>query len=258
MLSAPTLRRLTSITAFLDSAPGMRGGQPAEERLTAGTQLPTLVPELRESDVRLRVAAAALTRARELRARLTEVWTLAAQDQAAALEAVNALLAETGPLRLTADEDGAVDLAPAQTPADAVERLTAMAALALSEAALQGELDRLRVCAGEDCENAVVDGSRNRSKRFCDAANCANRTHVRSYRARQVEAGEDAAVSEAEPAETSGGEPAEAAGDDVVMAEKPEKKAKKDEKRSKKKDKDGKKKSTKDKKKSKKKKRQGD
>lgn len=244
MLSAPTLRRLTSITAFLDSAPGMRGGQPAEERLTAGTQLPTLVPELQEGDVRLRVAAAARDRAHALRARLTEVWTLAAQDQAAALEAVNALLAETGPLRLVADADGAVDLAPAQTPADAVERLTAMAALALAEAALEGELDRLRVCAGEDCENTLVDASRNRSKRFCDAANCANRTHVRSYRARQAEADEETAAPAVEPATAAGDEPAEAAAD-VVAEEQPKKKARK-------KDKDGKKSKKKGRKKAKK------
>lgn len=250
MLSAPTLRRLTSITAFLDSAPGMRGGQPAEERLTAGTQLPTLVPELQEGDVRLRVAAAARDRAHALRARLTELWALAAEDQAAALEAVNALLAETGPLRLVADADGAVDLAPAQTPADAVERLTAMAALALAEAALEGELDRLRTCAGEDCENTLVDASRNRSKRFCDAANCANRTHVRSYRARQAEADEETAAPAVEPATAAGDEPAEAAAD-VVAEGQPKEKTKK-------KDKDGKK-STKSKKKGRKKaKKKGD
>ena len=250
MLSAPTLRRLTSITAFLDSAPGMRGGQPAEERLTSGTQLPTLVPELQEGDVRLRVAAAPRDRAHALRARLTELWALAAEDQAAALEAVNALLAETGALRLVADADGAVDLAPAQTPADAVERLTAMAALALAEAALEGELDRLRTCAGEDCENTLVDASRNRSKRFCDAANCANRTHVRSYRARQAEADEETAAPAVEPATAARDEPADAAAD-VVAEEQPKKKAKK-------KDKDAKK-STKSKKKGKKKaKKKGD
>lgn len=250
MLSAPTLRRLTSITVFLDTAPGMRGGQPAEERLTAGTQLPALVPELQEGEVRLRVAAAARDRAHALRARLAEVWVLASEDQDAALESVNALLAETGALRLVADADGAVDLAPAQTPADAVERLTAMAALALAEAALEGELDRLRTCAGEDCENTLVDASRNRSKRFCDAANCANRTHVRSYRARQAEADEETAAPAVEPATAARDEPADAAAD-VVAEEQPKKKAKK-------KDKDAKK-STKSKKKGKKKaKKKGD
>lgn len=189
MLSARTLDRLSSLASFLNTAPGPRGGQEAEERFTAATQLPALVPALQDGEVRLRLAAAAAGRARELRTRLTQVWSLASADEAAAVEGVNALLAETGPLRLAAGGD-VVGLAPAQTPADAVERLAAMAALALAEAAMDGELTRLRVCEGEDCENTLVDASRNRSKRFCDEANCANRTHVRSYRARLAEAEE--------------------------------------------------------------------
>ena len=102
MLSAPTLSRLASLAAFLNTAPGLRGGQPADERFTAATQLPSLVPELQEDEVRLRLAAAAAVRGRELRGRLAEVWALAAGDEAAAVERVNALLATAGPLRLTA------------------------------------------------------------------------------------------------------------------------------------------------------------
>ena len=59
MLSAPTLSRLASLAAFLNTAPGLRGGQPADERFTAATQLPSLVPELQEDEVRLRLAALA-------------------------------------------------------------------------------------------------------------------------------------------------------------------------------------------------------
>ncbi|MGW5854499.1 CGNR zinc finger domain-containing protein [Micrococcus sp. 2A] len=186
MLSARTLTLLSSIAAFLNTAPGPRGGAEQPERLTAGAQLVDLVPALQEGDARLRVAAAAVVRAKDLRERLTSAWALAATNEAAATEGVNELLATVGPLRLVAGEE-AVDFAPADTPSDAVERLTALAALAMAEAAVDGELSRLRVCAGEDCENALVDASRNRSKRFCDAANCANRTHVRSYRARLAE-----------------------------------------------------------------------
>ncbi|MCZ6937716.1 CGNR zinc finger domain-containing protein, partial [Micrococcus luteus] len=86
MLSAPTLSRLASLAAFLNTAPGLRGGQPADERFTAATQLPSLVPELQEDEVRLRLAAAAAVRGRELRGRLAEVWALAAGDEAAAVE----------------------------------------------------------------------------------------------------------------------------------------------------------------------------
>ena len=257
MLSPRTLARLSSVAAFLNTAPGPRGGQEEPERFTAATQLPALVPELQEGEVRLRLAAAAAVRARELRERLTQVWALAATDESAAVDAVNELLAEAGPLRLAAGDD-VVGLAPAQTPADAVERLTALAALALAEAAMEGELTRLRVCEGEDCENALVDGSRNRSKRFCDEANCANRTHVRSYRARLAEAdgqdddgapgsgasvqdaagkGEDAAAQASE-AESPAAAPVEETDEERAAREKAEKKARK---KAKKKDKKSKK-----------------
>ena len=240
MLSAPTLSRLASLAAFLNTAPGLRGGQPADERFTAATQLPSLVPELQEDEVRLRLAAAAAVRGRELRGRLAEVWALAAVDEAAAVERVNALLAAAGPLRLTAGGD-VVGLAPAQVPADAVERLAAMAALALAETAMDGELVRLRVCEGEDCENALVDASRNRSKRFCDEANCANRTHVRSYRARLAEAAESApAADPAGPEEAEApeavvdSEAPEAAVDSEAAADEPRRETKKEKKERKK------------------------
>lgn len=231
MLSAPTLTRLASLAAFLNTAPGLRGGQPAGERFTAATQLPSLVPELQEDEVRLRLAAAAAVRGRELRGRLAEVWALAAGDEAAAVERVNALLAAAGPLRLTAGGD-VVGLAPAQVPADAVERLAAMAALALAETAMDGELTRLRVCEGEDCENALVDASRNRSKRFCDEANCANRTHVRSYRARLAEAAEAAPATD--PAGPEEAEAPEAVADEAAPADKPRQETEKEKKERKK------------------------
>lgn len=218
MLSPRTLARLSSVAAFLNTAPGPRGGQEAPERFTAATQLPALVPELQEGEVRLRLAAAAAVRARELRERLTRVWALAATDESAAVERVNELLAEAGPLRLTAGGD-VVGLAPAQVPADAVERLATMATLALAETAMDGELARLRVCEGEDCENALVDGSRNRSKRFCDEANCANRTHVRSYRARLAEAAEAAPATD--PAGPEEAEATEAVVDEAAPADEP-------------------------------------
>jgi predicted RNA-binding Zn ribbon-like protein len=47
-----------------------------------------------------------------------------------------------------------------------------------------GELDRLKTCAAEDCDDVVVDLSRNRSKRFCEGG-CGNRENVRAYRDRQ-------------------------------------------------------------------------
>ena len=103
-----------------------------------------------------------------------------------------------------------------------------MAALALAETAMDGELTRLRVCEGEDCENALVDASRNRSKRFCDEANCANRTHVRSYRARLAEAAESAPA--ADPAGPEEAEAPEAVVDSEAAADEPRRETKKEKK----------------------------
>lgn len=60
-------------------------------------------------------------------------------------------------------------------------------AFALIDLIREHELSRLQVCAAEDCNAVFVDFSRNRSKRFCDTGNCANRTHVAAYRKRQEE-----------------------------------------------------------------------
>jgi predicted RNA-binding Zn ribbon-like protein len=48
-----------------------------------------------------------------------------------------------------------------------------------------GQLDRLRICDFPGCGNVVVDLSKNRSKRFCDAG-CGNRAAVNAYRARKA------------------------------------------------------------------------
>lgn len=66
------------------------------------------------------------------------------------------------------------------------ERIAVEAALAFVDVFRTGEERRLKVCAGTDCTAAVLDLSRNRSKRFCDTGNCANREHVAAYRRRHA------------------------------------------------------------------------
>ena len=65
--------------------------------------------------------------------------------------------------------------------------------MALVDVIRSKEMDRLLVCAADDCDAVVLDLSRNRSKRYCDTGNCANRAHVAAYRARQATAGRTAA-----------------------------------------------------------------
>jgi len=65
------------------------------------------------------------------------------------------------------------------------DRLAAEAGMAFADLIRAGELDRLRVCAGDDCDAVLVDLTRNRSRIYCDTGNCGNRQHVAAYRARQ-------------------------------------------------------------------------
>ena len=47
------------------------------------------------------------------------------------------------------------------------------------------DLDRVAQCGGEDCHWLFLDTSRNRSRRWCDMAECGNRAKVRRFRERQ-------------------------------------------------------------------------
>jgi predicted RNA-binding Zn ribbon-like protein len=47
------------------------------------------------------------------------------------------------------------------------------------------EAQRLSLCAADDCGWLFVDGSRNRSRRWCDMSDCGNRAKVQRFRSRQ-------------------------------------------------------------------------
>ena len=64
-------------------------------------------------------------------------------------------------------------------------RMAVEAAMAFADVVRGGELSRLRICEYPGCGNVVVDLSRNRSKRFCEAG-CGNRAAVSAYRARKA------------------------------------------------------------------------
>jgi predicted RNA-binding Zn ribbon-like protein len=59
------------------------------------------------------------------------------------------------------------------------------AAMAMVDVIRADELGRLRTCAGEVCEDVVVDLSKNRSRRYCDGG-CGNRANVAAYRQRMA------------------------------------------------------------------------
>jgi predicted RNA-binding Zn ribbon-like protein len=123
---------------------------------------------------------------RELRSRLTELWSA---DEDTAVTAVNSLLREANALPQLIKHDGwDWHLHATTREAPLAERMGTEAAMALADVIRSKEMDRMLVCASADCDAVLLDLSRNRSKRYCDTGNCANRAHVAAYRARRVTA----------------------------------------------------------------------
>lgn len=127
--------------------------------------------------------AAELEAVRALRPRLRALWNA---DEDTAVETVNAMLRETRALpQLARHDDWDYHLHAMPTDAALHERMLVEAAMAVVDVIRMKELDRLRVCAGEDCQDVLVDLSRNRSRRFCEQG-CGNRANVAAYRARKA------------------------------------------------------------------------
>jgi predicted RNA-binding Zn ribbon-like protein len=123
---------------------------------------------------------------RALRPRLRRIWT---GEITTAVAGVNALLAEAHALpQLVTHDVWDYHIHATSPDAPPVDRMAVEAAMALVDVIRQGELDRLKVCAAEDCDNVLADLSKNRSRRFCDAG-CGNRANVAAYRARRAGGG---------------------------------------------------------------------
>jgi predicted RNA-binding Zn ribbon-like protein len=118
-----------------------------------------------------------------LRPRLRELWTT---DTDGAVEVVNTLLAEAHALpQLVRHDEWSWHLHATPPEAPLATRMAVEAAMAMVDVIRADELGRLGVCAADDCEDVVVDLSKNRSKRYCDGG-CGNRTNVAAYRARKA------------------------------------------------------------------------
>ncbi|CAI3805546.1 CGNR zinc finger domain-containing protein [Pseudarthrobacter sp. MM222] len=128
--------------------------------------------------------AAELASVHRLRSELAELWLA---EEAAAVDTLNRLLRDARALPQLVKHDGWDWHLHATTPeAPLADRMSTEAAMALVDVIRSKEMDRLLVCTAEDCDAVVLDLSRNRSKRYCDTGNCANRAHVAAYRARKA------------------------------------------------------------------------
>jgi predicted RNA-binding Zn ribbon-like protein len=126
---------------------------------------------------------AELAEVHALRPRLHRLWEV---DEDEAVGLVNELLREANALPQLVKHD-AWDYHLHATPEDAplAARMAVEAAMALVDVIRQGEFARLQLCAADDCEDVLVDLSKNRSRRFCSTS-CSNRTNVAAFRARRA------------------------------------------------------------------------
>jgi predicted RNA-binding Zn ribbon-like protein len=117
-----------------------------------------------------------------LRSRLAGLWEMATGDT---VILVNTLLRDASALPQLVKHDGWDYHIHATSPdAPLADRMAVDAAMALADVIRSGELARLRVCAADDCDDVLVDLSKNRSRRFCSLT-CANRVNVAAYRSRR-------------------------------------------------------------------------
>jgi predicted RNA-binding Zn ribbon-like protein len=128
---------------------------------------------------------AELRSVRELRPRLRRIWY---EDEDGIVAIVNGLLRESKALPQLVKHDGEpYHLHATSRDAPLATRMAVEAAMAFVDVVRSGELSRLRICEYPTCGSVVVDLSKNRSKRFCDAG-CGNRAAVNAYRARKAAA----------------------------------------------------------------------
>jgi predicted RNA-binding Zn ribbon-like protein len=123
---------------------------------------------------------------RDLRAPLRRLWTC--QDDGEVVAGVNAMLREAGALpQLVRHDHWGWHLHATSPDQPLATRIAVEAAMALVDVVRGEELERLRVCDADDCSDVLVDLSKNRSRRYCDAG-CGNRVNVAAYRARRARA----------------------------------------------------------------------
>ncbi len=176
---------LHGAVALVNTMAGSVPGDTDPDRLTTPDELDAFVVDWSWTGDR---AAGTQARARELatvralRPRLRELWFI---DEDGAVDAVNALLREGQALpQLVRHDTWDYHLHATPPQAPLATRMAVEAAMAMVDVIRAGELDRLRQCEAVDCDNVLVDLSKNRSRRFCESG-CGNRANVAAYRARR-------------------------------------------------------------------------
>ena len=125
---------------------------------------------------------AELQQVHALRPRLRRFWE---SDRDVVVELANELLREFRALpQLVKHDEWDYHLHATTLDAPLVARMAVEAAMAMVDVVRNDELSRMRICDMPDCDDVLVDLTRNRSKRYCDLS-CSNRAAVAAYRSRR-------------------------------------------------------------------------
>jgi predicted RNA-binding Zn ribbon-like protein len=183
LFSHDTEHALASLVDLVNTAPSAGNGE--------------LLPDLAALEEWVRIqdvsglgqlTPADLEAVQALRDRIRPVFGSTDDDSAAVL--VNALISQAPVTPRLTDHDGYDwHIHYFAEGASLVDHLAIDGGMALAQVLAAGERERLRLCEAPNCDQALVDLSRNRSKRYCDARTCGNRLHVAAYRSRQKAAG---------------------------------------------------------------------
>lgn len=177
--SHDTEHSLACVVDLVNSAPTCG----TAEMLPDLDALSALVARHDISDVS-RLTVRDLREVHELREELRPLFDCGTDTQACTL--LNRLISQAAVTPRMTDHDGYSwhihYFAPGASLRD---HLTVDCGMAMAQVVASGERERLRRCEAPDCDQVLVDLSRNRSKRYCDARTCGNRLHVAAYRERQ-------------------------------------------------------------------------
>ncbi len=128
-----------------------------------------------------RVSRAIHEQALNLRAGLRSFLKMRAEQRVGASSAVDDLNAASEAFPLVVNVDKAeVTLQPIGGTSDLGQVMAQFHMLAATQ-----QLDRLKMCASDECEWIFFDQSKPANRRWCSSARCGNRSKTRSYRERR-------------------------------------------------------------------------
>jgi predicted RNA-binding Zn ribbon-like protein len=131
-----------------------------------------------------RIAPAMFTTALKLRALVRDYLLCDPPERSRNKDAARALnkVLKLFPLLAAARDDGGMVLRAARE--DALAGLSSVVA-EFYDGSRKGTLDRLKMCASDECRRVFFDRSKPATRRWCMSSLCGNRMKTRSYRERQ-------------------------------------------------------------------------